>query len=128
MTHDVRKEEMKRYQKGRTKLRRARGLTSRTLWIRAEDIEDFQQATAIFIDHARLIEGVTGGIRLSAKDVTEIVTRHHFPYAPEDLVFLSRINDELSLKTMEWKHIEEKAKATLQKYCIAVSFEELIDS
>ena len=126
MVDETRKEEVKRYQRSRAEARRTRKLTSRTLWIRAEDIEAFQEATAVFADHARLIEGVTGGTPISGESIIDIVKRHQLPYDPEDLIYLSRVNIELSLKPAESTYIENKTNAILQKYSIPVSLDEIL--
>lgn len=125
MVDDARREEMRRYQKARSAARRDRGLVSRTMWIREADLEAFRAATSVFSDHARLIEAVTGCAPLSAIEIAEIVKTHGFPYDPEDLIFLARVPEALSLRPGESGFIREKAEAIIARYALAVTYEDL---
>ena len=125
MVDDARREEMKRYQQARSAARRDRGLVSRTIWIREADLDAFRAAVSVFSDHARLIEAVTGCAPLSAIEIAEIVKRHSLPYDPEDLIFLTRVPEALSLRPGESGSIRERAEAIIARYALPVTYEDL---
>ena len=124
---DNRNEDLKLYQRQRAAKRRARGLVSRTVWIRQVDEDLFRDQVAALVEHARLIEAVTGGPELSAVEISEIVTRHELPYDASELVFLSRIREAIVLDPSARNAIEQRAQGILDRYRLPVSLEELLD-
>jgi len=124
---DNRNEALKLYQRQRAAKRRARGLVSRTIWIRQVDEDRFREQVEALVDHARLIEAVTGGPELSAVEISEIVTRHELPYDPADLVFLSRIREAIVLEPSKSDAIAIRAQCILDRYRLPVSLDELLN-
>lgn len=122
-----RNEELKLYQRQRATKRRARGLVSRTIWIRQVDEDQFRERVAALVDHARLIEAVTGGPELSAVEIAEIVARHELPYDPADLVFLSRVREAIILEPSGRDAIGLRAQGILDRYHLPVTIKELLD-
>lgn len=125
MTTKKRREDLKDYQRRRTERRRARGLTAKTVWIREEDNDAFIKATQSFVDHARLIEGVTGSITLEPSELKEIIERNQFHYAVEDLMLLVNLRQTITLKPLEQKASLTQATEILAKYGFHVELDEL---
>ena len=122
-----RNEELKLYQRQRAARRRARGLVSKTIWIREADEDQFRDRVEELVDHARLIEAATGGPALSAIEIAEIVSRHKLPYDPADLVFLSRIREAIVLEPSKSDAITIRAQGILDRYRLPVSLDELLN-
>lgn len=121
-----RSEELKLYQRQRAALRRSRGIVSRTVWILAADEDRFRDQISALVDHARLIEGVTGGPVLSAIEIAEIIKRHSLPYDPLDLIFLSRAREAVVLNPVEKDTVEQRIQEIVEKYQLPVSVSELL--
>lgn len=123
---EKRRKDLKEYQRRRTERRRARGLTVKTIWIREEDTEAFAKATQPFVDHARLIEGVTGSITLEPSELKDILERNQFPYTLDDLMFLINLRQTIILKPREEKESWSRASEILQKYGFKIEPDELV--
>lgn len=91
------------------------------------DEDRFRAQVEALVDHARLIEAVTGGPELSAVEISEIVMRHELPYDASDLVFLSRIREAIVLDPSGRDAIALRAQGILERYRLPVSLEELLD-
>lgn len=122
-----RREDLKLYQRRRAELRRARGIVSRTIWIREADEGRFREQVEALVDHARLIEAVTGGPELPATDIAEIIKRHNLPYDPSDLVFLSHVQESVVLDPSGRNAIERRAQEIINRYHFAVSIVDLLE-
>lgn len=125
MVDQTRREEMKKYQADRSAFRRSRGIVPRTSWVLSADQDEFRTVTEKFTDHARLIEAITGGTPMKAAEITRIINKHDLPYAPDDLIFLSRISEELSLRPAFHPTIERRARGIIETYRLPVVFEDL---
>lgn len=122
-----RNEELKIYQRHRAAKRRACGLVSRTIWIREEDDARFREQVEGLVDHARLIEAVTGGPPLTALEIHEIIHRHRLSYDPADLIFLARIRESIALDPSSSTIIKDRAQEILEQYHLPVSLNNLLD-
>ena len=91
------------------------------------DEDLIREQVEALVDHARLIEAVTGGPELSAVEISEIVTRHELPYDPADLVFLSRIREAIVLEPSKSDAIAIRAQCILDRYRLPVSLDELLN-
>ena len=126
MIDQKRREDLKEYQRRRTKKRRARGLTAKTVWIREEDSEAFAKATQSFVDHARLVEGVTGSITLEPSELKDILERNQFHYDVEDLMFLINLRQTITLKPPEEDASLKRASEILTRYGFKFEVDELV--
>jgi hypothetical protein len=126
MVDQARREEMKKYQAERSTFRRSRGIVSKTAWILAAEQEEFRKVTDRFTEHARLVEAVTGGTRMDATEIVRIINTHRLPYDPGDLIFLSRVSEELSIRPTTLPVIERRARAIIEAYQLPVAFEDLL--
>lgn len=123
----ARNEELKLYQRQRAAKRRALGIVSRTVWIRAVDEDRFKDQVAALVDHARLIEAVTGGPHLSAIEIAEIISRHNLPYIAEDLIYLSRVREAFALDPQAKEQITDRARDIVERYQLQVSVDDLFE-
>ena len=126
MVDQKRREDLKEYQRRRTKRRRARGLTAKTVWIREEDSEAFAKATQSFVDHARLVEGVTGSITLEPSELRDILERNQFHYDVEDLMFLINLSQTITLRPLEENASLMRASEILTRYGFKFELGELV--
>lgn len=116
MATEPRKMEMRDYQRVRSGARREIGQVTRTAWIRGEDSDAFAEAIRPFTDHARLLEAVNGALDLSAMELTGIVREHQLPYEPEEVIFLSRIEEYLTLHPDRTDRVVHTAHQIMDKY------------
>ncbi|UOA34400.1 hypothetical protein DSM110093_04236 (plasmid) [Sulfitobacter sp. DSM 110093] len=123
----TRNEELKVYQRQRAAKRRALGIVSRTVWILASDEGRFKEQVAALVDHARLIEAVTGGPHLSAIEIAEIISRHNLPYVAEDLIYLSRVRETFALDPQAKGQITDRARDIVERYQLQVSVGDLFE-
>ena len=126
MVDQKRREDLKEYQRRRTKRRRARGLTAKTVWIREEDSVAFAKATQSFVDHARLVEGVTGSITLEPSELRDILERNQFHYDVEDLMFLINLSQTITLRPLEENASVKRAAEILTRYGFKFDVDELV--
>jgi hypothetical protein len=126
MVDDGRRRSMREYQKRRSLARREHGLTTRTTWIREEDTEAYKIATAPLADHARLIEAIIGSVTVEAVEIVEIIRRHKLPYDPEDLIFLTRVAEELALRPREQKATIQRAEEIIARYGFHLKVDDLL--
>lgn len=95
------------------------GLVQRSVWIRAEDIEAFKEATAALTDHARIIAYLIGyDLGMTPAEIFRSIKTHGLPYDPDDMrVLLSR----------GWADDgdDTKAEGVLRKYKLPISIDRL---
>jgi glutamine synthetase adenylyltransferase len=126
MVDEGRRRSMREYQQRRTAARRDQGLVTRTAWIRSEDAEAFALAIAPFADHAKLIEAVIGSLTVSPIEIVEIIKKHGLPYDPGDVVFMTRIYEELALRPDDYDQIIERARTIIARYGFRIAVEDLM--
>lgn len=125
MVDDGRRHSMREYQKRRSAARREHGLVARTSWIRREDAEDFKKAVAPVTDHARLIEAVIGSVTVEPVEIIEIIQKHHLPYDPEDIIFMTRFTEALALRPEDYQQSVKRAEDIIARYGFHITVEDL---
>lgn len=116
MPDEGRRRSMREYQKRRAGSRRETGLVSRTTWICDTDADEFAEAVRPFAQHARLMEGVNGTVRVPPIEMAAIIREHALPYDPEEMVFLSRVSEHLALHPEKRDRIVSAAMAIMDKH------------
>lgn len=116
MVSKARKTEMRKYQKARSSARREIGQATRTFWIQAEDSDAFLEAVRPFTDRARLMEAVNGTLPLSKLEIFGIIREHRLPYDPEEMFFLSRVGEHLTLHPEKTDRILCTAQRIIDRY------------
>lgn len=128
MVDEGRRRSMREYQKRRTAARRNAGLVTRTVWIRREDAEAYFQAVAPLLDHARIIEAVIGSVTVSPVEIVDIIRKHSLAYDPEDIIFLTRLHETLTLKPDDYDKTIDRAKQIITRYGLSITAEDLMRS
>lgn len=116
MVSETRKTEMREYQRTRQTARREIGQVTRTFWIQEEDSDAFVEAIRPFTDRARLLEAVNGSLELSRLEIFGIIREHRLPYDPEELFFLSRVGESLTLHPEKADRINHAAHQIMDRY------------
>lgn len=116
MTDEGRRRSMREYQKRRAGGRRQHGLVTRTSWICGKDADAFAEAVRPFTEHARLMEGVNGTVKVSPMEMADIISEQKLPYDAEEMVFLSRIEENLALYPEKGERIINTAHRIMSKY------------
>ncbi|MCR9074342.1 MAG: histidine kinase [Alphaproteobacteria bacterium] len=116
MVSETRKSEMREYQKARSSARREIGQVTRTFWIQEEDSDAFLEAVRPFTDRARLLEAVNGTLELSRFEIFGIIQEHRLPYDPEEMVFLSRVGEHLTLHPERAARIVQTAQRIMDRH------------
>jgi len=116
MVSETRKSEMRDYQRSRGTARREIGQVTRTFWIQEEDSDAFVAAILPFTDRARLLEAVNGTLDLSKLEIFGIIKEHRLPYDPEEMFFLSRISEHLTLHPEKTDRILDTAQRIMDRY------------
>lgn len=120
MAHsETKKEAMRAASAQRREGLKTAGLVQRSVWIRAQDSEAFDAATAALTDHARIISYLVGyDLGMTPAEIFTAIKRHGLPYDPEDMrVLLSQgwADDE----------DDEVTEAVLQKYTLPITLQQL---
>lgn len=117
--NDAKKEAMRVASAQRRDAFKAAGLVQRSVWIRAEDAQAFDLATAALTDHARIISYLIGyDLGMTPAEIIGAIKQHGLPYDPDDMrVLLSR----------GWGSDEddERTEAVLLKYNLSISLDRL---
>jgi hypothetical protein len=116
MISEARKTEMREYQRTRQTARREIGQVTRTFWIQEEDSDAFVEAIRPFTDRARLVEAVNGTHELSKLEIFGIIKEHCLPYDPEEMFFLSRVDEHLALHPERSDRIVHTAHQIMDRY------------
>jgi hypothetical protein len=116
MLSEARKTEMREYQRTRQAARREIGQVTRTFWIQEEDSDAFVEAIRPFMDKARLMEAVNGTLELSKLEIFGIISEHRLPYDPEEMFFLSRVGEHLTLHPEKTDRIVKTAQQIMDRY------------
>jgi len=116
MVSETRKAEMREYQRSRQTARREIGQVTRTFWIQGEDSDAFVEAIRPFTDRARLLEAVNGTLDLSRLEIFGIIREHRLPYDPEEMFFLSRVGEHLTLHPEKTDRILCTAQRIIDRY------------
>ena len=116
MLSETRKSEMREYQRSRGGARREIGQVTRTFWIQEEDADAFVAAIRPFTDRARLLEAVNGTLELSKLEIFGIIKEHRLPYDPEEMFFLSRLGESLTLQPEKSDRIVDVAYQIMDRY------------
>jgi hypothetical protein len=116
MVSETRKIEMREYQRSRGAARREIGQVTRTFWIQEEDSDAFVEAIRPFTDRARLLEAVNGTLDLSKLEIFGIIREHRLPYDPEEMFFLSRVEENLALHPEKTDRIVHTARQIIDRY------------
>lgn len=116
MVSRARKSEMREYQRARQTARREIGQVSRTFWIQEEDSDAFVAAIRPFTDRARLLEAVNGTLPMSRLEIFGIIKEHRLPYDPDEMVFLSRVGEHLTLHPERAGWIVQTARQIMDGY------------
>lgn len=116
MVSETRKSEMRDYMRSRQAARRGIGQVTRTCWIQEEDADAFVAAIRPFTDRARLLEAVNGTLPLSKLEIFGIIREHKLPYEPEEMFFLSRVAESLTLNPEKADKIVDAAHRIINKY------------
>ena len=116
MPDESRRRAMRQYQKKRSAARRENGLVSRTTWICETDGDAFAEAVRPFAQHARLMEGVNGTVKVPPVEMIGIIREFGLPYDPQEMVFLSRIEEHLSLNPDKRDRIIDAAHEIIDKH------------
>lgn len=94
------------------------GLVQRSVWIRAEDSEAFDAATAALTDHARIISYLIGyDLGMTPKDILAAITQHALPYDIKDM--------QLLLTRAVLHDDDDAVEAILRKYNLQIPLERL---
>lgn len=116
MVSETRKSEMREYQRARQTARRGIGQVTRTFWIQEDDSDAFLEAIRPFTDRARLLEAVNGTLPLSKLEIFGIIREHRLPYDPEEMFFLSRVGEHLTLHPEKTDRIVRTAQQIIDRY------------
>jgi hypothetical protein len=116
MVSEARKTEMREYQRARHTARREIGQVTRTFWIQEEDSDAFVEAIRPFTDRARLLEAVNGTLDLSKLEIFGIIREYRLPYDPEEMFFLSRIEENLALHPEKTDRIVHTARQIIDRH------------
>lgn len=116
MPDESRRRAMRQYQKKRSKGRREHGQVSRTTWVCDADLDAFTKAIRPFAQHARLMEGVNGTVKVPPVEMIGIIREFGLPYDPQEMVFLSRIEEHLSLNPEKRDRIIDAAHEIIGKH------------
>lgn len=127
MVSETRKSEMRDYMRSRQAARRGIGQVTRTFWIQAEDSNAFVAAIRPFTERARLLEAVNGGLEMSRLEFFGIIAEHRLPYDPEEMFFLSRVREHLTIHPERADRIVEAAERVMRKYP-GVNFDGVIEA
>ena len=116
MVSEARKSEMRDYMRSRQAARREIGQVTRTFWIQEEDSDAFVAAIRPFTDRARLLEAVNGTLPMSRLEIFGIIEEHRLPYDPEEMAFLSRVGEHLTLHPERAGRIVQTARQIMDGY------------
>jgi hypothetical protein len=120
MAHsDTKKQAMRSASAERREYLKDAGLVQRSVWIKAEDSEKFDAATAALTDHARIISYLVGyDLGMTPAEIFSAIKKHGLPYDPDDMrILLSRgwLDDD----------DDDVTEAVLRKYNLSISLERL---
>jgi len=116
MPDESRLRSMREYQKRRAGARREHGLVTRTTWVCEADIDAFTEAIRPFAQHARLMEGVNGTVKVPPVEMAGIIREYGLPYDVEEMIFLSRVSEYLTLNPDRRDRIIDAAHEIMGKY------------
>lgn len=115
---ESKKELMRTASAERRKHLKEAGLVQRSVWIRAEDSDAFDVATAALTDHARIISYLIGyDLGMTPKEIVTAIRKHGLPYDLVDIQFLL---------SRGWVHDDDEAtEAVLRKYNLPITLDRL---